>query len=344
LKKLNTNRQNNLLVAIAVVAFLFATYAQAVAQIQQRVYKPGDMLEDGSGYTYKIIRCAGEGEWDECEYQAYLDGKPTGASGQKMTIRNLRAMEQRVIDAKERETKLSGQMTTSGTSQVNTKPSTLQNKSAVAAPPKNKQTTGGNVAGLDAKWKVGDKLEVNDRAFWYPAEIIAVQGGKYKVHFEGYPASDDKWVDESRMRPIGGHQITAECDYNLPGDNSPNAKASEQLFKKEIWQRYFMLSQAGGNPSVNSPLETGIAFLTFEMGTAFKNTVGNLPGQGVSRINNGAPVNALIHPVKTKFVTCRKYATGVSRFMHDETMHCFKNKEGEWTCDGAGVPKITPID
>jgi hypothetical protein len=30
---------------------------------QQRKYKPGDMLEDGSGYIYKIIRCDGEGEW-----------------------------------------------------------------------------------------------------------------------------------------------------------------------------------------------------------------------------------------------------------------------------------------
>jgi hypothetical protein len=315
-----------------------------MAQSQQRVYKPGDMLEDGSGYVYKIIRCDGEGEWDECEYQAYLDGKPTGASGQKMTIRNLRAMEERVADAKKRETKPSGQTANSGTNQVNPKPSASQNKSVVKAPPKNKQTTGGSVAGQDGKWKVGDKLEVYYRSVWYRAEIVAVQGGKYKVHYEGYPASDDGWVDESRMRPIGGYQITAECDYDLMGDVSASSRASEQLFKKKIWQRYFMLSQAGGNPSVNSPLETGIAFLTFEMGASFKNTVGNLPGQGASRINNGAPVNATVYPVKTKFVICKKYRDGVSRFMHDETMHCFKNKEGKWTCDGAGVPKITPID
>jgi hypothetical protein len=345
LKKSNTNKRNYLFTAIAVAAFLFAGYIQAMAQSQQRIYKPGDVLKDGSGYAYKIIRCDGAGEWDECEYQAYSNGKPTGASGQKMTIRNLGGMEQRMMDAKKREAKLSGQMPDSNDDQVTPTPSAPQNKPTVAAAaPKNKQTTGGKIAGVDGKWKVGDKLEAYYRSVWYRAEIVGVQDDKYKVHYEGYPASDDGWVDESRMRPLGGYQITAECEYDLPGDNSPSARASEQLFKKEIWQRYFSLSQAGGNLSVNSPLETGVAFLVFEMNPSFKNTVGNLPGQGASRVNNGAPVGATIYPVKTKFVVCKKYKDGVSRFMHDETMHCFKNKEGEWTCDGAGVPKITPID
>ena len=342
-----TNWQINLFAAIAVVAFLLATQMQVAAQNQQRHFKPGDTVTDG-GYVYKILRCKGEGEWDECEVQAYLDGKPTGAGGpQWMTIRNIRAIEQRYLEAEARKAKSGGGTGSpnNNAANQNSANTTLPKTTVSQSPQKTNQTTGGRtVAGLDGKWKVGDKLEVNDRAFWYKAEIVEIKGDKYKVHFEGYPASDDKWVDASRMRPIGGYQITAECDYDLPGNVSASAPASEQLFKKKIWQRYFSLSQAGGNPSVNSPVETGIAFLTFQIGAAFKNTVGNLPGQGASRINNGAPVNATIYPVKTKYVLCKKYKDGVSRSLHDEEMHCFKNKEGEWTCDGAGVPKITQID
>ncbi len=309
---------------------------------QQRIYKPGDMIEDGSGYVYKIIRCDGEGEWDECEYQAYFEGKPTGASGQKMTIRNLRAAEQRVLDSKKRSDPNSNTQTPAARNNSGSQSPAKQAQKTPVSAAKNKSVAA--AAGLDGKWKVGDKLEVNDRSFWYAAQIIAIQGGKYKIHFEGYPASDDKWVDESRMRPVGGFQNLGECEYDLPGDVSASARASEELFKKKIWQRYFSLSQAGGNPSVNSPLETGITFLSFQMGAAFKNTVGNLPGQGASRINNGAPVNATIYPVKTKYVICKKFKDGVSRSLHDETMNCFKNREGEWTCDGAGVPKIVNID
>lgn len=346
MKNSNTHKQKQLLYIAIAAVMLFVSQGQAAAQNQQRIYKPGDMIEMDGGEVYKIIRCNGEGEWDECEYQAYVNNKPSG-NPNKLTIRNLRASEERLRLARERAGKSDGGGigSTNNTNNNGNRNSSTQQTTVSPSPPKNKQTTGGGkVAGLNGKWKVGDKLEVNDRAFWYPAEIVAVQGGKYKVHFEGYPASDDKWVDDSRMRPIGGFQNLGECDYDLPGDVSAKASASEQLFKKKIWQRYFSLSQAGGNPSVNSSLETGITFLTFQMGVAFKNTVGNLPGQGTSRINNGAPVNAAIYPVKTKYVLCKKYKEGVSRSMYDEEMHCFKNKEGEWTCDGAGVPKITQID
>jgi len=345
MKNLNINWRTILFAAVAVVGFLLAAQTQIAAQNQQRKFKLGDTVTDGR-YVLKILQCKGEGEWDECETQAYLDGKPAGAGGPRwVTVRELRAIEQRYVEQQKRKTQSGGGIENTDNNAAKQTPANTPPEPTVSpSPQKTKPTSGGKVAGLDGKWKVGDKLEVYYRSVWYKAEIVAVQGGKYKVHYEGYPSSDDGWVDESSMRPVGGHQITAECDYDLPGDNSPSARASEQLFKKEIWQRYFMLSQAGGNPSVSSPLETGIAFLTFQMGAAFKNTVGSLPGGGASRINNGAPVNATIYPVKTKFVTCRKYKDGVSRFLHDEEMHCFKNKEGEWTCDGAGVPKITPID
>jgi hypothetical protein len=332
-------------VAFAVVTLLLVGQTEIAAQ-NQRIFKPGDTVTDGS-YVYKILRCKGQGEWDECETQAYLDGKPTGAGGpQWWTIRNLRAIEERYLEAQKRKNNSDGRTENSNnnTARQNPADTTPQPTVSPTSPKTKPPTTSGKIAGADGKWKVGDKLEVESRSVWYPAQIIAINGNKYKIHYDGYPASDDEWVEDYRMRPVGGHQITAECGYDLPGEVSPSAKPSEQLFKKKIWQRYFMLSQAGGNPSVSSPLTTGIAFLTFQMGAAFKNTVGVRPGGGASRINNGAPVNATIYPVKTKYVICKKFKDGVSRSLHDEEMNCFKNKEGEWTCDGSGVPKITQID
>jgi hypothetical protein len=72
----------------------------AAAQPQPRKYGPNDEVSDGT-YVYKIIRCQGDDQWDECEYQAYRDGVAAGSKG-RMTIRNLRAAEQRVLDARRR--------------------------------------------------------------------------------------------------------------------------------------------------------------------------------------------------------------------------------------------------
>lgn len=75
------------------LAGILAVAASVTAQ--PRLYKPGEMVEVDGGETYKILRCFGQTEWDDCEYQAYWNGKPTGQVS-RLSIRNLRASEERL--------------------------------------------------------------------------------------------------------------------------------------------------------------------------------------------------------------------------------------------------------
>lgn len=66
-------------------------------------------------------------------------------------------------------------------------------------------------------WKVGDKVIAKDDVNnWLPAEIIAVNGGKYKVHYTGYSGDwKDAWIEASWIKPKTNNA-------NSKGANSTN--------------------------------------------------------------------------------------------------------------------------
>lgn len=51
------------------------------------------------------------------------------------------------------------------------------------------------------KLKRGDKVEVEYQGKWYKAEVIGVAGGRYRIHYDGYPDSNDEWVAPARIKP-----------------------------------------------------------------------------------------------------------------------------------------------
>lgn len=53
----------------------------------------------------------------------------------------------------------------------------------------------------DAKWKVGEAVDVNWNGAWYQANVVSLAPGKYRVHYVGYANSWDEWVPASRIRP-----------------------------------------------------------------------------------------------------------------------------------------------
>ena len=55
-------------------------------------------------------------------------------------------------------------------------------------------------SGAFADHKVGDSVTVEWKGKWYPASILEVKDGKYKIHYDGYEASWDEWVTTARMR------------------------------------------------------------------------------------------------------------------------------------------------
>ena len=48
--------------------------------------------------------------------------------------------------------------------------------------------------------KKGDKIEVLWNDAWYNAEVIAVNGCIYKVHYDGYEKEWDEWITPHRLK------------------------------------------------------------------------------------------------------------------------------------------------
>lgn len=47
---------------------------------------------------------------------------------------------------------------------------------------------------------IGNRVEVATDGDWYPAQIIDVRAGQFKVHYYGYEESDDEWVTSDSIR------------------------------------------------------------------------------------------------------------------------------------------------
>ena len=47
----------------------------------------------------------------------------------------------------------------------------------------------------------GSKVEVQWGGTWYPAEVLAVNGGSTRIHYTGWASSWDEWVPPARIRP-----------------------------------------------------------------------------------------------------------------------------------------------
>jgi hypothetical protein len=136
-------------------------------------------------------------------------------------------------------------------------------------------------------------------------------------------------------------QNTADCSFTPPpGDTSKTARASEQLFKRKIYDAYHIIVD-GTN---SAPLKLGVTFLNFQVGRPFTNIVRVDPGVGAYRANDAAPVNAIIYPVKSEHIVCEQYRDRTNRKRVVNKYACFKNRDGEWVCGADGMPKITQLN
>lgn len=184
---------------------------------------------------------------------------------------------------------------------------------------------------VNAQSAVGKRVEVNDRAYWYKATIIDQKGDLYKVHFDGYGDSDDKWVSRAYMRDLNANEepVTVTCSFTPPPGNFSNSSpASDDLFKREVYDWYNRIV----NGSLTRPTRIGVVFTTFNRSQPYKNTVTNVPGRGATRKHEGAPVNSTIYPVKMTFHVCEDYNGSVSQKQVNSDFSFFINKDGEWTC------------
>ena len=154
-------------------------------------------------------------------------------------------------------------------------------------------------------------------------------------------------AEQQRPSPVVAKEIptdtktTTDCSFSPPpGDASRTAEPSAELFKRKVYDRHNKFADGTGV----APLRVGVTFLSFQVGTPFKNIVRVDPVHGAYRINDAAPVNAMIYPVKSDHIVCEQYRDGIQRKRVENKYACFKNRDGEWVCGADGIPKTTPLN
>lgn len=133
----------------------------------------------------------------------------------------------------------------------------------------------------------------------------------------------------------------ADCSFIAPpADTSKTAKPSEELFKRKIYDRHNVFA----NGTISAPLKVGVTFISFQVSKPFVNIVRVDRVVGAYRINDAAPVNATIYPVKSEHIVCEQYRDRTTRKRVENKYACFKNKDGEWVCGADGIPKTTQLN
>ena len=126
------------------------------------------------------------------------------------------------------------------------------------------------------------------------------------------------------------------CGRTPYGGPVPGSRgASETLFRQKIADNYTMRN--------TSMFHVGVSFEHFSVGRPIRNTVSNQPGVGAVRVNNGAPVGAVMYPVQSRHVVCEQGGTNVARRRVEADYYCFVSRDEEWTCasGGSGRPPRT---
>lgn len=72
---------------------------------------------------------------------------------------------------------------------------------------------------------IGDKVRVAWSGGWYDATVLALGDGKYRIHYDGWDASWDEWVDASRIRLANGSAVMNPPVSRSPGSvSTPSSK------------------------------------------------------------------------------------------------------------------------
>jgi hypothetical protein len=138
------------------------------------------------------------------------------------------------------------------------------------------------------------------------------------------------------VAPVAGGGRCAPLRYGGPVPGS--ARASEALFRQKIADNYTM--------QATSTFQIGVTFEQFSVGSPVRNTVSNQPGVGAVRVNEGAPVGAMMYPIVSRHVVCEVAGSNVERRRIESDYYCFVSKEKEWICATGGSgrpPRITPL-
>lgn len=120
-----------------------------------------------------------------------------------------------------------------------------------------------------------------------------------------------------------GGKVCPKSAYGGPVPGTTPASAA--LFRQKITDSITMGSYGRG--------WYGVILADFKVGSPVRNGVGQLPGGGASRVNNGAPVGATMYPVSTTMTVCEGWPSGSGSWRTSAKKYlCFVSANREWTC------------
>lgn len=205
------------------------------------------------------------------------------------------------------------------------------------------------------KYKVGDRVEVDvaGNGNWVKATIKQVNfgpyvNGDYLIRLDAPDAIGgmeytflNNQFNLIRLPGSNTNSITTECKFGPPqGTFTDASPASTALFKKIVYDKVNMLATGvGGNPK-----QIGLTFKLVQNTKNYQNTVTVYPGRGAIRINDAAPVNAMIYRATVKYIVCEDYAPGISRKMVETKYDFFIDRYGKWNASQLGSSTVTILE
>jgi hypothetical protein len=127
--------------------------------------------------------------------------------------------------------------------------------------------------------------------------------------------------------PVAAAQATGgSCPHSPYGGPVQGTRpASAALFQQKITDSITMAAY--------KPYWYGVRLTNFSVGAPIRNRVTVRPGVGAVRVNNGAPVDALMYPVSTTMGVCEGAPNGSSSWRTSQKKYlCFVSANNEWTC------------
>lgn len=93
---------------------------------------------------------------------------------------------------------------------------------------------GGGTQNL-AKHNVGDRVDAQSNGKWYSATIVEKKGiDEYKVHYDGWGAQWDEWVDPTRIKALGQGAVRGDRNPLGGGGAQKASKAADLGMKPQL--------------------------------------------------------------------------------------------------------------
>jgi hypothetical protein len=100
---------------------------------------------------------------------------------------------------------------------------------------------------------VDDSVSIRWSAGWFPGKILAVDGDRYRVRYDGYGESWDEWVTAERLRPAttGEFELESAATLSPPPVPTPSAEppsAEPPTGVHGTWRYQSWISTPPGQP------------------------------------------------------------------------------------------------